>query len=64
MKITFHCDNNANIHSEKTAEFTPEDLGLTDAEWLALSDDEKNVHVSDWAHEDFDYWYSEEGEDD
>lgn len=59
MKITFHCDNNANIHSEKTAEFDLEgDLGLTEEQWLAMSDDEKNDMVREWALEDFEYWYS------
>ena len=64
MKIKFHCDNNANIHSVKTAEFTSEELGYTDAEWSALSEDQKNDIVREWALEDFEYWYSDDGEDD
>lgn len=59
MKITFHCDNNANIYSELTEEFSPKDLGLTEQEWRSMSEDEKTEMVKGWALERFDYWYTE-----
>jgi hypothetical protein len=64
MRITFHCDNGANIHSERKEEFDTEaDFGLTAAEWKDLSDETKNEYLEDWAMSNFDYWL-EEGEDD
>ena len=60
MKITFHCDNGANIHSEHKEELDLEEFGFTEDEWRALTDDEKNEVVRDWAFERFEYWYREE----
>lgn len=59
MKITFHCDNNANIHSERADEFSPEDLGITEEQWRSYSEDEKNELVKEWALERFEYWFTE-----
>ena len=60
MKITFHCDNGANIHSEYKEDVDLEEFGFTEAEWLALTDEEKNEIVKDWALERFEYWYRED----
>lgn len=60
MKVTFKCDNGANILSEKKQVFdTKKDFDLTDEEWMELSDEEKNEYVHDWAMENFSYWYEE-----
>ncbi|MBN3757179.1 hypothetical protein G3N95_29850 [Paraburkholderia sp. Tr-20389] len=60
MKITFHCDNGANIHSEYKAEINLSEVGLTEDEWRALDDDGKNEVVKEWALERYEYWFQEE----
>lgn len=48
-KVTFCCDNHANIHSELKETFdTVNDLGLADNEWEGLSNDEKFKIVENW----------------
>jgi hypothetical protein len=59
MKITFHCDNGANIHSEYKEEINLSEVGLSEAEWCALNDDEKYAVVREWALERYEYWYRE-----
>jgi len=59
MKIEFWCDNGANIHSKRKETFDTSYLGLTDDEWMALSEEEKTEHVKDWAFEKFDYGFKE-----
>jgi hypothetical protein len=61
MKVTFCCDNGANIHSKRKEKFdTEKDLGFTDEEWNEMTDEEKYEIVKDWAFEKFDYWLVEE----
>jgi hypothetical protein len=59
MKITFYCDNGANIHSERKDSFTTEDLGYTDEAWAEMTEEEKLELVKDWAFERFEYWFEE-----
>ena len=51
MKIKLYCDNNANIYSKREEEFDVEDLGYSEDEWLALSEDEKQKVANEWADE-------------
>lgn len=61
MKITFCHDNNANIHSKKKEVFDlQKDFNMTDAEWLAMSEDDRNKMVEEWAMQDFNFWYEED----
>lgn len=57
-KVKFCCDSGANIHSERYDIFdTVSDLGLGEGEWEAMSDDEKQEVVNEWAWERLDiYW--------
>lgn len=50
MKVKFVCDSGANIHSARTEVIDTNDLGYSDEEWEALSDDDKYEMVSDWAN--------------
>jgi hypothetical protein len=59
MKITFYCDNGANIHSKRKDTFTLEDLGYTVEDWTEMTEENKLEVVKDWAMERFDYWFEE-----
>jgi len=59
MKITFYCDSGANIHSKREESFSVEDLGYTEEEWLALSDEEKQQEADIWANERLEIGYDE-----
>jgi len=50
MKVIFHCDSGANIHSGKSETIdTVEDLGLDEGEWEKYTEDEKYKTVEEWA---------------
>jgi hypothetical protein len=59
MKLKFWCDNNANIHSERSETFELEEFGYTEDEWNAMSEEEKQKHAEDWAMERFDFGFEE-----
>ena len=61
MKIKGYIDSGANIHSCRTEIVTPEELGITEEEWKAMSEEEKEELVKpiafeqlDWGWEDID----------
>jgi len=60
MKVKFYCDSGANIHNkrEETLDLS-NDLGYTDEEWMALSDEEKEEEVELWASQKLDIGYEE-----
>jgi hypothetical protein len=61
MKVKFYCDNNTVDGSKKIETIdTLAYLGLTDAEWVRLSHQEKMNEVSDWMSNFLDYGYLEE----
>lgn len=60
MKITFWCELGNTRGNERTASYTPKQLGFTEEEWKALSVDEKTTIVEDWANECFNFGYDEE----
>lgn len=60
MKIKFVCDSGANIHSARKEVINTEDYGFEDDEWLALSDDQKQKVVEDWAYDRLEIYWDEE----
>jgi hypothetical protein len=56
-KIRFWCDSGANIHSMRKGTTTLDELGLTEAEWLAMTDDERDELMRDIACERLDWGY-------
>ncbi len=65
MKLTFYCDSGANIHSSRTETFdldskTRNGFWMSKEEWLALSEDEKQEQVNEWANERIDIGFTEE----
>lgn len=44
-------NSGANAHSEYSVELTTEELGLTDEEWVALSEEEKEETMHEIAFE-------------
>jgi len=60
MKVRFVCDSGANIHSARTEVINTEDYGLSDEEWMELTDDEKQKFVEEWAYENLQIYFDEE----
>lgn len=60
MKVKFVCDSGANIHSARTEVIDTEDYGYEDEEWLALSEEQKQEVVEEWAHERLEIYWDEE----
>jgi hypothetical protein len=56
--VYFNCDSGANIKSCRTDKIDTEaDLGLAQGEWEAMTDDEKQEMVNEWAYERLEiYW--------
>ena len=61
MKIKVYIDSGANIHSRRTEIVTPEEIGTTEEEWKAMSEEEKEELAKpiafdrlDWGWEDID----------
>lgn len=62
MKITIYCNNGANCQSTRSTEITTEELGFTDAEWNALTEEEKQKQVFDTVVNDMGWieiWHEE-----
>ncbi len=60
-KVTFWCDNGANIHSCKEETFdTVEDLNMAEGEWEGMTNEEKEKEVYNWAQMHFDFGWKEE----
>ena len=59
MSKTIHywCDSGANIHSMRKGKTTLDELGMTEAEWLALTDDERDDMMRDIACDRLDWGY-------
>lgn len=58
MRITFVCNNGANIHSARKETLDEvNDLGLEEGEWAELNDDERAEILQDWANNFLEiYW--------
>jgi hypothetical protein len=57
-KIKFWCDSGANAFSSKKGETTLDELGLTEAEWDSMTDDERDDLMRDVACDRLDWGYS------
>lgn len=60
-KIKYWCDSGANIHSCRKGETSLDELGLTEDEWNAMSDDERDDMMREIACERLDWGYALEG---
>lgn len=59
MKVKFCCDSGANIHSLREEVIDTEDFGYTTEQWLALSDNEKQLAAEEWAYERLEIYWDE-----
>lgn len=59
MKIRVWLDSGANIHSRREDVFDLEELGFTDEEWAAMSEDERFNEIQPIAFERMDWGYEE-----
>ena len=60
-KIKYWCDSGANIHSCLKGETSLDELGLTEDEWNAMSDDERDDIMREIACDRLDWGYEIEG---
>jgi hypothetical protein len=56
-KIRYWCDSGANIHSKYEDETTLEELGLSEAEWLALTETQRDEIMKEYAFGRLDWGY-------
>lgn len=57
-KIKYWCDSGANIHSCRKGTTTLDELGLTEEEWHAMSDEDRDNLMRDIALDRLDWGYS------
>lgn len=61
-KIKYWCDSGANTHSCRKGTTTLDELGLTEEEWHAMSDEDRENLMRDIALDRLDWGYSLEDE--
>lgn len=61
-KIKYWCNSGANIHSCRKGTTTLDELGLTEEEWHAMSDEDRENLMRDIALDRLDWGYSLEDE--
>lgn len=57
-KIKYWCDSGANIHSCREGTTTLDELGLTEEEWHAMSDEDRDNLMRDIALDRLDWGYA------
>lgn len=57
-----YLDSGANIHSKNSHFFTWEEIGMTEEEWDALSDEGRTDLAREWAFNYADWGYYKDGE--
>lgn len=57
-KIKYWCDSGANIHSCRKGTTTLDELGLTEEEWHAMSDEDRDDVMRDVACDRLDWGYA------
>jgi hypothetical protein len=57
-KIRYWCDSGANAFSNKKGEITLEEMGITEAEWEAMTENERDDLMRDVACDRLDWGYS------
>ena len=61
-KINFWCDSGANAFSCREGTTTLDELGVTEAEWSAMTDDQKDELMREIACDRLDWGYSMVGD--
>lgn len=61
-KIKYWCDSGANIHSCRKGTTTLDELGLTEEEWHAMSDEDRDNLMQDIALDRLNWGYALEDE--
>ena len=61
-KIKYWCNSGANIHSCRKGTTTLDELGLTEEEWHAMSDEDRDNLMRDIALDRLDWGYALEDE--
>ena len=61
-RIRYWCDSGANAFSCREGSIDFDELGMTEAEWVALSDEEKDERMRDVALDRLDWGYEVEGD--
>ena len=61
-KIKYWCDSGANIHSRREDETSLSELGLTEEEWHAMSDEQRDDMMREIAWDRADWGYELEGD--
>lgn len=59
MKVRFYCDSGANIHSKREDEFDLSEIGFTKEQWMEMTEEEKMVHVNEWANDRLEIGFEE-----
>lgn len=59
MRLRIWCDSGANAQSKWEEEINTSELGFTDEQWSALSDEDKEAEVREVAFERLDWGYEE-----
>lgn len=60
MKVKFWCDSGANIHSCRKETVDLEKWGISDDDWLAMTDKDKDELAREWAYERLEYGWDDE----
>ena len=61
MKLRIWCDSGANAHSCREETHNIEDLGMTEADWDAMTDAEKEAFAKDIALDRLDWGFEKIG---
>jgi hypothetical protein len=59
INIHWYCDSGANIQSRIEGVNSVSELGCTDQEWNAMTEDEKEPFVREWAFDRLDWGWTE-----
>ncbi len=59
VRLRIWCDSGANAQSKWEEEINTSELGFTDEQWSALSDEDKEAEVREVAFERLDWGYEE-----
>jgi hypothetical protein len=57
LKFEVWCDSGANIHSNRKQTVTLDDIGLTDEEWLEMSEEDREETMREIAQDRLDWGY-------
>jgi len=59
--VNFNCNSGASIHSCRTEKVdTVKELGLNEGEWEAMSEEDRQKVVEEWAWQKLEIYYTED----